>query len=93
MGEVSVDRVDLERVYDALLNSMDLGSGFLSTADMASLTRVGVALDADKLPRCPGWAEGGWYCGLVAGHAGRHREPEVFPVRPVLVELSDVDDT
>lgn len=83
---VTVARVDLQRVYDGLMGSMDMGSGCLSTAELVSLTRVGMALGAD-LPTCVHM----YGCDLVAGHAGKHRQVE-RAVTPVVVELSEVDD-
>lgn len=49
-GAVDVTHAVMD-VYDVAVNSLDFGSGFLSTEEVENLRHLGKAIGADPLPR------------------------------------------
>jgi len=52
--KIEVPKLAVQIVFDALVHSMDFGSGFLGTEDVHGLREVAVALGVDPIEATPG---------------------------------------
>jgi len=53
MTDISVDKRDLQIVFDTAVHSMDFGSGFLDDEEVTALRAVAVLLGVDPLVATP----------------------------------------
>lgn len=82
----------LALMYDLLMGSMDMGSGFLDAEDIERIGEIGRLCGFESLPQCPYVYRGGtyqpgkvWYdptCQLPVGHPPGHqvRSPDWAPI-------------
>lgn len=52
--QITIPKETAQRLFDALVNSMDFGSGFLETDDVEALRGLAVALGVDPATGTPG---------------------------------------
>ncbi|MFD6636726.1 hypothetical protein ACFWDN_12985 [Micromonospora chalcea] len=73
--ELSVPTVDLQYLFDMVVQSMDFGSGFMETDDVEVLRRFAVLLGVDPMKATPSefrsqyphrYDPGAWHCTVCS---------------------------